>query len=416
MHLQGYPFLWVFGVLWPLTKRPEASPNARRRGLKHCAPLFICPFTIFYLLCLSASSALLTKYLQLIQEERIRRCLTLQDRHLREPGQLQLNCLPLRRSTALQFIRRPHRFLLAGIFLGVFIFPESVAWMRQLISPHSGYFPLHEEQNRVYRPHPFELDASKARIKSIERAGTSTSPPTESTISIQPAMGAIPSITVPASMMENPTRLAPPNATSLPKSEFESRSNTPVASYNPTGGQDNLLPMGKYYPSNYHKRKEEKRSRQQPQSLRPPTSSPVSPTGSKSETQVPTTRDVPAMGHARNESEAKRRLQQYQRDMIAQATLALNGGNMSAATLSSLRTIGFTSMSNNPSKPKLAPLGSPGPVTPMDLEGAQDGYLGARGPTDAHVEEIARAIRADEERKRREGTTSPAVELGPSTF
>lgn len=279
-----------------------------------------------------------------------------------------------------------------------------------------GYFPLHEEQNRVYRPHPFELDASKARIKSIERAGTSTSPPTESTISIQPAMGAIPSITVPASMMENPTRLAPPNATSLPKSEFESRSNTPVASYNPTGGQDNLLPMGKYYPSNYHKRKEEKRSRQQPQSLRPPTSSPVSPTGSKSETQVPTTRDVPAMGHARNESEAKRRLQQYQRDMIAQATLALNGGNMSAATLSSLRTIGFTSMSNNPSKPKLAPLGSPGPVTPMDLEGAQDGYLGARGPTDAHVEEIARAIRADEERKRREGTTSPAVELGPSTF
>ncbi|XXH05792.1 hypothetical protein Hte_012230 [Hypoxylon texense] len=270
------------------------------------------------------------------------------------------------------------------------------------------------EQNRVYRPHPFDLDASKARLKSIERAGNSTSPPSEPAISNKPAMGAIPSINVPASMPEPSTRLAPPNVGSLPKSDFESGSNTPVASYNPTGGQDNLLPMGKYYPSNYVKRKEEKRSKQQ--TLRPPTSSPTSPIGSKSETQVPTTRDIPTAGHSRNESEAKRRLQQYQRDMIAQATLALNGGNMNAATLSSLRTIGFTSMSNNPSKPRLVPLGSPGPVTPMELEGDEDGYLGARGPTDAHVEEIARAIRADEEWKRREGTTSPPVGLGPSTF
>lgn len=121
------------------------------------------------------------------------------------------------------------------------------------------------------------------------------------------------------------------------------------------------------------------------------------------------------MGHSRNESDAKRRLQQYQRDMIAQATLALNGGNVNAAALSSLRTIGFASMSK-PSKPRLAPLGSPGPVTPMELEGSGEGYLGARGPVDAQVEEIARAIRAEEERKQREGASSPAVELGPSTF
>lgn len=172
--------------------------------------------------------------------------------------------------------------------------------------------------------------------------------------------------------------------------------------------------MGKYYPSNYVKRKEEKRSKKQ--TLRPPTSTPASPIGSKSETQVPTTRDAPAMAHSRNESDAKRRLQQYQRDMIAQATLALNRGNMNAAALSSLRTIGFTSLSSKPSKPRLAPLGSPGPVTPMELEGSEGGYLGARGPGDAHVQEIARAIRADEERKRREGTTSPTVELGPNTF
>ncbi|OTB07335.1 hypothetical protein M426DRAFT_20043 [Hypoxylon sp. CI-4A] len=279
-----------------------------------------------------------------------------------------------------------------------------------------GYFPLHEDQNRVYCPHPFHLDASQARMKSIERAGQSGSPDSDKTISTRTSIGAMPSSSsVPATMPErSSTRLAPPNAASLPETSFDSaRSNTPVASYNPTGAHDSPLPMGKYYPSNYVKRKEEKRSRQQ---HRPPTSNSGSPVGSKSETQVPTTRDVSTMGHSRNESDAKRRLQQYQRDMIAQATLALNGGNVNAATLSSLRTIGFSSMSSGPGKPRLAPLGSPGPVTPMELEGSEDGYLGARGSSDTQVEEIARAIRAEEERKRREGATSPAVELGPSTF
>ncbi|KAI1141016.1 hypothetical protein F5Y05DRAFT_410866 [Hypoxylon sp. FL0543] len=279
-----------------------------------------------------------------------------------------------------------------------------------------GYFPLHEDQARVYCPHPFQLDASKARMKSIERASISGSPDFKGNITTGAAVGANPSTTGPVTMAERSTRLAPRNAPNLPESSFDSGSNTPVASYNPTGTQDSPLPMGKYYPSNYVKRKEEKRNRKQ---NRPPTSNPMPPPPppmiSKSETQVPTTRDSSSMGHSRNESDAKRRLQQYQRDMIAQATLALNGGNVSAATLSSLRTIGFSSMSN-PSKPRLAPLGSPGPVTPMELEGSEDGYIGARGPADAQVEEIARAIRAEDERKRREGATSPAVELGPSTF
>ncbi|KAI2634700.1 hypothetical protein GGS26DRAFT_581561 [Hypomontagnella submonticulosa] len=279
-----------------------------------------------------------------------------------------------------------------------------------------GYFPLHEDQNRVYCPHPFQLDASKARMKSIERASKSGSlPDSEAYTPTGAAMGAISTTapaTMPVTMPERSSRLAPPNATKVLESHFDSGSNTPVASYMPTGTQDSPLPMGKYYPSNYVKRKEEKRNRQQ---ARPFTSNPTSPIGSKSETQVPTTRDSATMGHSRNESDAKRRLQQYQRDMIAQATLALNGGNVSAATMSSLRTIGFSSMSK-PSKPRLAPLGSPGPVTPMELEGSEDGYLGARGPADAQIEEITRAIRAEEERKRREGTGSPPVELGPSTF
>ncbi|KAI1101448.1 hypothetical protein F4804DRAFT_11659 [Jackrogersella minutella] len=275
-----------------------------------------------------------------------------------------------------------------------------------------GYFPLHEDQNRVYCPHPFQLDASKARLKSIERASLSDSPDTKTLVM---KTGANPSTTLPVTMAERSTRLGPSNAPSRPQPSFESGSNTPVTSYMPTGSQDNPLPMGKYYPSNYVKRKEEKKGKQQHGRLSTSNPSPSPPMAAKSETQVPTTRDTSGMGHSRNESDAKRRLQQYQRDMIAQATLALNGGNVNAATISSLRTIGFTSMSK-PSKPRLAPLGSPGPVTPMELEGSEDGYLGARAPTDAQVEEITRAIRAEEERKRREGATSPAVELGPSAF
>lgn len=124
-----------------------------------------------------------------------------------------------------------------------------------------------------------------------------------------------------------------------------------------------------------------------------------------------TSRQSQAM-HTRNESEAKRRLQQYQRDMIAQASLALDGGNFNSAALQSLRNIGFASISK-PNKPKLEPLGSPGPVTPMELGGSADGYLSARGPADdAQAEEIARAMRAEHERRRREGQGSPVVELG----
>ncbi|CAJ2503603.1 Uu.00g109970.m01.CDS01 [Anthostomella pinea] len=277
-----------------------------------------------------------------------------------------------------------------------------------------GYFPLHEEQNRVYRPHPFQLDASKARMKSIERASQSCSSATLATVSNVTATGTIPpTTTAPAAMAGR--SMPPPklSTTSLPKADSESRSNTPVASYMPIGSQDSPLPMGRYYPSNYEQqRKDEQRKIQL---VRPMTSDMATSSVSMSDTQVPTVNQSPTSGHSRNESEAKRRLQQYQRDMIAQATLALNGGNVNQATLSSLRTIGFGSMSK-PSKPMLAPLGSPGPVTPMELAGTEDGYLGARGDPNAESEEIARAIRVEEERKRREGASSPVVELGPSTF
>ncbi|KAI0476450.1 hypothetical protein GGR56DRAFT_471589 [Xylariaceae sp. FL0804] len=264
-----------------------------------------------------------------------------------------------------------------------------------------GYFPFHEEQNRVYRPHPFQHDASKARMRSIQRAEEDCSP-----------SSSIPSAADASSTMAGSSMRPPPppslNTDDLPRSGATSRTSTPVASYLPSGSQGSPLPMGKYYPSNYERRKDEKRRAHTPQH-----SSTELP---RHDTQVPkTSSPSPTVGHSRNESEVRRRLQQYQRDMIAQASLALNGGNVNAAALSSLRTMGFTSMSN-PSKPRLAPLGSPGPVTPMELEDSEDGYLGAHGAANAQVDEIARAIRAEEQRKRREGASSPAVELGPSTF
>jgi hypothetical protein len=172
---------------------------------------------------------------------------------------------------------------------------------------------------------------------------------------------------------------------------LDSQSHTPVTAYNPTGVHDSPLPMGKYYPSNYENRN------QQP-------SLPAQTT--KSESQVPRPRLETA--HSRTDSDAKRRLQQYQRDMIAQATLAASevlgrtskhSGSIHATMQPSLVSISSTTTtpsldgsllknvqlggavmrSRKPVSPRLAPLGSPGPVTPMDLEGGgalADGYMG----------------------------------------
>lgn len=181
---------------------------------------------------------------------------------------------------------------------------------------------------------------------------------------------------------------------------------TPVTSYNPSPYQESTLPLGKYYPSNYEMRK---RQKQRPQV------SDITSSSMKSDTHITTTRPAQMATHARNESEAKRRLAQYQRDMIAQAAMAIGGSGVNRAAVPSLANTGFSHISK-PDKPRLQPLGSPGPVTPMELERA-DGYLEARGSVaeEAQREEIARAMRLDEERRRREGASSPIVELGPST-
>ncbi|TPX18038.1 uncharacterized protein E0L32_011904 [Thyridium curvatum] len=278
-----------------------------------------------------------------------------------------------------------------------------------------GYFPLHEDpKSRVHHPHPFQLDIKKARNNSINLAVEAASP--ETNLGIPP---------VSVTMADNVHYPLFDGA----DSSRSSSTNTPVTSYLPSGVHETPLPMGKYYPSNYENRQNLSSS----QNLRPPTSAPAPTPGNvKSDSQVPRYRGDPK--HSRTDSEAKRRLQQYQRDMIAQATLAarqvLGGTVKQSGSRAGAPSTGGVSLHNihlgaslmhKPLSPKLMPLGSPGPVTPMDLEGEGDSYLSRGRPmsgpdADRETEEVARAMRMEEERRRREGATSPAIELGPVTF
>lgn len=210
-----------------------------------------------------------------------------------------------------------------------------------------------------------------------------------------------------------------------------SRSNTPVTSYVPSGLHEAPMPVGKYYPTNYEAAKSRQSSVQNQRtsrgSLRPPSSS-GGPSSVKSDTAVPQlTRTDSSRG--RSDSDAKRRLQQYQRDMVAQATQAarqLASGQAASAHLAAKHGVPvqkFQSGSHRPVSPRLQPLGSPGPVTPMELEGqgGDGGYLTRGLPVpspDAGRESqaVARAIKAEDERRMREGRGSPAIEASGFGF
>ncbi len=125
------------------------------------------------------------------------------------------------------------------------------------------------------------------------------------------------------------------------------------------------MPLGKYHPSNY------KNKSNTVENLGPLT--PAAPTQPH---------------HARKKSDIKKKLQQYQRDMVEQAALA--------------GRIAFPGA--KPVSPRLLPLGSPGPVTPMELEESA-GYLGAGAKVLSQSELIARMNRAEEEISRRESFT-----------
>lgn len=146
------------------------------------------------------------------------------------------------------------------------------------------------------------------------------------------------------------------------------------------------IPMGKYHPSNY----------------KPVSPSVVAGPNPVASPTPPAQLEIPSLGkkkrpaHQRHTSDVKRKLQQYQRDMIAQAKLA------GLADPSERRG------NAKPSSPKLQPLGSQGPITPLELEESTE-YMaaGTRG-TDREREAVVRMI--DQERNG-SGSGSPVLSV-----
>lgn len=311
-----------------------------------------------------------------------------------------------------------------------------------------GYFPNHEDpKKRVRKPHPFQPDARKGTGRHQSALPVLDGRPSGPT---QPKMASAAFATsfMSDSAQYHPLRSAVDAAVSQPMPH--TTNHTPVASYMPSGEGD-YLPMGKYYPSNYE-------SRNPPRS-NPPTRAPtnVGPASlhlnnMKSDSHVPTvglqnTGSKSSISqHARSASEAKRRLQQYQRDMVTQATQAANkvlgshgspqsqaapvsksptamdkpASFSSASTIRNLHLPGSSKLAVvKPTSPRLQPLGSPGGlVTPMDLgTGTDDGFFSPSrlmsGP-DAEREqaEVRMALRADDERRRQGGSESSALDIG----
>ncbi|EAA36288.2 hypothetical protein NCU01893 [Neurospora crassa OR74A] len=256
-----------------------------------------------------------------------------------------------------------------------------------------GYFPHHEDPaTRVHRPHPFfTLDPSKARHQALHKAAETTHfsvPLTDSRVRT----------------MAND--LSHSHLGSSVGTTGSAGLHTPVSSYMPSGVHDNIaLPMGKYYPTNYENRMASNSNQYKRPSARADAAGVA-----HSEPQLKYRRENSRL---RTGSDAKRLVEQYQRDMVAQASMALfsNASSMSPSTRISdnaaLKNIqlGATMLkTHKPLSPRLVPLGSPGPVTPMELDGNGDGYL-SRGRAAVGLDagsqnaDIARVIRVEERQR-----------------
>ncbi|GAO13590.1 hypothetical protein UVI_02015370 [Ustilaginoidea virens] len=103
-------------------------------------------------------------------------------------------------------------------------------------------------------------------------------------------------------------------------------------------------------------------------------------TSPKPDPQAPPARSDSCRGD-NPQMQMRRRMLQYKRDMIAQATMFLGASTKTTKpgmSLSGLpiKDIWFpASASQRPLSPRLHPLGSPGPVTPMELESGGSSYL-----------------------------------------
>ena len=281
---------------------------------------------------------------------------------------------------------------------------------------------------RHYQPHPFYQDTQRAREQSISLAAAECN---KSPVDGQRDAGALLVMPDPS---EFPLLDAIGGGTMSVQPDESGNGNT-IASYNPLGDHTAPVPTGKYYPTNWENRKKAKAQAQghaptpAASSLASALAAAASTPLSEAETpkQTPDTPDSQPSQPARStrKDEPRTRLQQYQREMVMHASFAastLVRGKASVAasqqsstgSTSSLDLVALARVQlgkHKPISPRLLPLGSPGPVTPMDLENnnGADGYLAARslGPdSDREADEVAKALRA-EERRRRDGGGSP---------
>jgi len=186
----------------------------------------------------------------------------------------------------------------------------------------SGYFPNHDgEITRSYKSHPFQNHHEFKLSQSV-----------------------LPDSPFDMSALSSPVHETPRGPQSLLSPGF------PPEILN--------MPLGKYHPSNYNSPASS--------SANTPSVTSVPPPFPSTHLKIPQTngkRPAPPRSiHERRGSDVKRKIQQYQRDMIAQARLKSSDSIPMAM--------------KEPNSPKLTPLGSPGPITPFELE-ESDGYLTA---------------------------------------
>lgn len=192
----------------------------------------------------------------------------------------------------------------------------------------SGYFPNHDgEVRRSYKSHPFHKHHDQT-----------------------PSQSAFPESLFNMSAVSSPVHETPRGPHSMLSPGFPPEVLT--------------MPLGKYHPSNYNSPANSTTSTPGVASVPPPFSSTHLKIPQQSNKRSGPSRSV----HERRGSDVKRKIQQYQKDMIAQARLKSSDSIPLAL--------------KEPNSPKLMPLGSPGPITPFELE-ESDGYLvaGARTST-----------------------------------
>lgn len=241
---------------------------------------------------------------------------------------------------------------------------------------------MHEKEGDsvpLYQPHPFDKEAKRARQLSIDEAEASAAAMARAHSISSCSTGAAahttqrlrtgPSVRIAGE--DAPERAPDPGRRA--NQAWRARTAPVVDAYNPTGIPGSAASLGKYYPSNYSG----------------PTYTPDSSSSALQQHLGPAS--------ALSKTEQARRLRQYQRDMISQTlqnarealSRTMQGGGTTSIKAAETaldegarRSVasGFALLRRyKPLSPRITPLLSPGPVTPMALDGeGESDYLTVR--------------------------------------